>query len=282
MQLVIETGVSWRLVELVSHCSNDVASPALRAIANIVGGDGAWVQMHIYCQLLPVLGNLLRHPKQSIKHDAVRVVASITAGSPQQVDQVVNDASILPAIIELVVAGEPRARKEAAIVVGNVVNGRPDAVHHVAEPACIRGLCDFLALCDETEDSGDIDVVLGTLENILAATSTWSLAPSRTSGHRAQPGQATARNPVAELISEAGGLSLIEALQGAAVESNRQKARQIITSNAQTFDRGRTAPARGADAGAGAGVRRHELQVTTHAPNCRGDRPQATASTTTV
>jgi len=68
IQKVIEAGVCRRLVELLSHQSFSVVTPALRTVGNIVTGDDMQTQIIINSSALPRLGALLVSPKKVSQH----------------------------------------------------------------------------------------------------------------------------------------------------------------------------------------------------------------------
>lgn len=70
MQVVIESGLCRRLVELLQHNSTSVQTPALRSVGNIVTGDDLQTQVVIASGALTALLALLSSPKDSIREEA--------------------------------------------------------------------------------------------------------------------------------------------------------------------------------------------------------------------
>lgn len=64
IQAVIRSGVCRRLVELLFHKSNDVKTPALRTIGNVVTGDDLQTQLILNCRCLAGLKHLLENEKK--------------------------------------------------------------------------------------------------------------------------------------------------------------------------------------------------------------------------
>lgn len=69
----------------VRHTDYKVASPALRAVGNIVTGDDIQTQVVLNCSALPCLLHLLSSPKESIRKEACWTVSNITAGNRAQI-----------------------------------------------------------------------------------------------------------------------------------------------------------------------------------------------------
>jgi importin subunit alpha-1 len=107
IQAVIRAGVVRRLVELLHHHSNMVKTPALRTIGNIVTGDDLQTQvvinrgeehrnflscpLNIDCLLVGGLVGLLAllsNDKKGIVKEACWTISNITAGNPEQIEQV--------------------------------------------------------------------------------------------------------------------------------------------------------------------------------------------------
>merc|ERR1711988_523194 len=63
IQKVVDAGVCARLVELLTHVSFSVVTPALRTVGNIVTGDDGQTQAIIDCGSVQKLGGLLSSPK---------------------------------------------------------------------------------------------------------------------------------------------------------------------------------------------------------------------------
>ncbi|KAG7265353.1 hypothetical protein CRUP_027078, partial [Coryphaenoides rupestris] len=130
IQAVIDSGVCRRLVELLMHGDYKVASPALRAVGNIVV---------LNCSALPCLLHLLSSAKESIRKEACWTISNITAGNRAQI-QTVIDANIFPVLIDILQKAE-----------------------YLVNLGCIKPLCDLLTVMD----SKIVQVALNGLENIL-------------------------------------------------------------------------------------------------------------------
>ncbi|XP_022656376.1 importin subunit alpha-7-like [Varroa jacobsoni] len=195
IQAVIETGVCKRLVELLAHVNQSVASAALRAVGNIVTGDDNQTQVILSHNALVYLAHLLGSPKETIRKEACWTLSNITAGNRDQIQAVIN-ANIIPALIDILRTGELKARKEAAWAVTNATSGgSPEQIRYMVSQNCIPPMCDLLAMSDPKI----VQVALLGLENILKLGENESI----TSG----------TNQYVLAIEECYGLDKIEFLQ---------------------------------------------------------------------
>uniref|UniRef100_A0A452EUD0 Importin subunit alpha n=1 Tax=Capra hircus TaxID=9925 RepID=A0A452EUD0_CAPHI len=215
IQAVIDSGVCRRLVwthECYRHNDNKVASPALRAVGNIVTGDDIQTQVILNCSALPCLLHLLSSSKESIRKEACWTISNITAGNRAQI-QAVIDANIFPVLIEILQKAEFRTRKEAAWAITNATSGgTPEQIRYLVSLGCIKPLCDLLTVMD----SKIVQVALNGLENILRL--------GEQEGKRSGSGV----NPYCGLIEEAYGLDKIEFLQSHENQEIYQKAFDLI------------------------------------------------------
>uniref|UniRef100_A0A8I6APC5 Importin subunit alpha n=1 Tax=Rattus norvegicus TaxID=10116 RepID=A0A8I6APC5_RAT len=212
IQVVIDSGVCRRLVELLMHNDYKVVSPALRAVGNIVTGDDIQTQVILNCSALPCLLHLLGSPKESVRKEACWTISNITAGNRMQI-QAVIDGSIFPVLIEVLQKAEFRTRKEAAWAITNATSGgAPEQIRYLVTLGCIKPLCDLLTVMD----SKIVQVALNGLENILRL------------GERESKQNGVGINPYCALIEEAYGLDKIEFLQSHENQEIYQKAFDLI------------------------------------------------------
>ena len=164
IQAVIESGVTKRLVELLStHESPKVQTPALRTIGNIVTGDDLQTDVVINLEALPVLLALLNSPKKGIRKEACWTISNITAGNRDQI-QAVIEANVIPPLINLLKTAEFDVKKEAAWAISNATSGgTPEQIKLLVQQGCIGPLSDLLGM----QDPKIVNVALEGLENIL-------------------------------------------------------------------------------------------------------------------
>lgn len=209
IQAVLDAGVAPRLVDLLGSSMASVQTPALRTVGNIVTGDDSQTQFIINLNALPGLLWLLDHPKRNIRKEACWTISNITAGTSTQIENVIN-AGVFPKLIELLQHAEFDIRKEAAWAVSNATSGgQSQQILYLVNQGAIPPMCDLLGVAD----TKIVTVALEGIENIL------------------KMGLAAANggpNPMAALVSECNGLSLIEDLQNHENVSLYEKAVKIL------------------------------------------------------
>ena len=201
IQAVIESGVCRRLVELLTHRSSSVQTPALRSIGNLVTGDDLQTQVVISAGALTALLTLLSSPKDAIRKEACWTISNITAGSPQQI-QAVIEANLVPPLINILQnSPDFKTRKEACWAISNATSGglhQPAQIRYLVSQGCIKPLCDLLTMMDNKT----IQVALDAIDNILKI--------GEQDKEAAGPG---AINVYASYVEDAGGMVTIHHLQ---------------------------------------------------------------------
>lgn len=218
IQAVIEAGIPRRLVELLTHGSTSVQTPALRSVGNIVTGDDVQTQIIINCGALPALLSLLGSQKDGIRKEACWTISNVTAGNSTQI-QAVIDANIIPPLVHLLSNGDFKTRKEACWAISNATSGglqKPEQIRYLVQQGCIRPLCDLLAC----PDNKIIQVALDGLENILKVGDMDKEA--------SEDGTNQTVNHFALFIEEAGGMEKIHDCQNNVNEEIYMKAFNII------------------------------------------------------
>eukprot|EP01126_Amoeba_proteus_P066814 TRINITY_DN9741_c0_g1_i2.p1 TRINITY_DN9741_c0_g1~~TRINITY_DN9741_c0_g1_i2.p1 ORF type:complete len:312 (-),score=42.58 TRINITY_DN9741_c0_g1_i2:18-953(-) len=163
IQAIIEAGVVCRVVELLSHSSPLVQTPALRTVGNIATGDDLQTQVVINASVLPCLTMLLNSPQKGIKREACRSISNISAGNKDQI-QAVIDVVAIPRLIELLGNSPFDVKKEAAWALRNVASGGSiEQIEYIVECNLIPPLCELL-VCN---DAGIVLVALEGLEKLL-------------------------------------------------------------------------------------------------------------------
>jgi len=212
IQAVIESGVSRRMVDLLSHPSYSVQTPALRTVGNIVTGDDVQTQCILNVSALPSLHALLNSPKKGIRKEACWTISNITAGNKTQIQEVIQ-ADIVPPLISLLTNADFDIKKEAAWAISNATSGgSPEQIEFLVQSGCIKPLCDLLAC----PDARIITVALEGLENILKV------------GEKEEMIQAHGMNKYANAVEEADGLDKIENLQKHSNNEIYERAMKIL------------------------------------------------------
>eukprot|EP01094_Clydonella_sp_ATCC50884_P018178 TRINITY_DN3314_c0_g1_i1.p1 TRINITY_DN3314_c0_g1~~TRINITY_DN3314_c0_g1_i1.p1 ORF type:complete len:532 (+),score=243.82 TRINITY_DN3314_c0_g1_i1:62-1657(+) len=199
IQAVMEAEVGLRVVELLLHPSVGVQTPALRVVGNIVTGDDLQTQCMINFQVLPRLKTLLlTSTKKGIRKEACWTISNITAGTAEQIEEVIK-ADLIPVLIEQLnsATAEFDIRKEAAWAIANATSsGTPDQIHYLVSEGCLPALCSLL----DAPDSRIIAVALEGLGNLL------EFGAKR----RAHPSEV---NEYVLILERCGGIDAIEQLE---------------------------------------------------------------------
>lgn len=75
-------------------------TPTLRSIGNIVTGTDEQTQAVLDAGALPMLGDLLRHPKNNIQKETAWTLSNITAGKDTQIQEVIN-AGLVTCLVDV-------------------------------------------------------------------------------------------------------------------------------------------------------------------------------------
>ena len=218
IQAVIEAGIPRRLVELLTHASTSVQTPALRSVGNIVTGDDVQTQIIINNGALAALLSLLGSTKDGIRKEACWTISNVTAGNSTQI-QAVIDAGIIPPLIHLLSNGDFKTRKEACWAISNATSGglqKPEQIRYLVQQGCIKPLCELLSC----PDNKIIQVALDGLENILKVGEMDKEASENAADQSI--------NRYALFIEEAGGMEKIHDCQNNVNEEIYMKAYNII------------------------------------------------------
>ncbi|CAG7851594.1 Importin subunit alpha-2 AltName: Full=Importin-1; AltName: Full=Karyopherin subunit alpha-2 [Serendipita indica DSM 11827] len=198
IQAVVEAGVCRRLVDLLTHPSPQVQTPALRCIGNIVTGDDLQTQVVIASGALPALLPIFRTSREGLRKEACWTVSNILAGTTKQI-QAIIDAGIWPELVNCLSSTEPRTRREACWAVSNATSGAsPDQIAYFVDQNTLGPLCAMLSMMDNRI----IKVTLEALDNILKNGELLKIALGQ-----------GASNPYAAIVEEVGGMVAIHNLQ---------------------------------------------------------------------
>eukprot|EP00124_Ichthyophonus_hoferi_P003752 Ihof_evm3s348 gene=Ihof_evmTU3s348 len=190
---VIEAGVVSRMVELLSHPSEEVKTPALRALGNIVTGNEMETQVVLNANILLQMQALLQSPKANLRKEACWVLSNIGAGTKLQI-QSIADANLVPLVIKCAAVDEMRVRKEAIWTLVNMLQGGTEPiVAFLVQQGVITSL---VSMMRPDLDPGMLKLVLDGIDKILKVGSKRGL-----------------ENEYAVFLEEAGGVDAIEALQ---------------------------------------------------------------------
>lgn len=217
---VINSGVGTRLVQLLSHSSYCVQTPALRVVGNVVSGTEVQTQTMILCGCLPVLKTLLTSAKKVVRKEACWSISNITAGTRDQIQEVINHG-IIPQMIELLNCADQDVKREADWALANAASGgNPDQIKYLVQCNIIPSLCEVL----NWNDPKLVGVVLEAIEAILKV------------GKQMKQEQGLEANPYAHLIEEADAFTKLEELQYLPEDSKAYQTAMAIMTQYLTYD----------------------------------------------
>jgi len=197
VQAVLDIGVLNRVVQLLSAPTAAMQTPAIRIIGNIATGSDRQTQMIINSGALQAMHFLLQHTKRAIRKETCWTLSNICAGHRDQVQATIN-ANLFPVVLQCVGAPELEVKKEALWVIANTASGgSKEQIRYLVSINTISVLCDVLTAFDPKV----LTVALEALTNILEC------------GEEDKASNGTGRNLFADMVSECGGVSLIENLQ---------------------------------------------------------------------
>ncbi|GAB68930.1 karyopherin alpha [Plasmodium cynomolgi strain B] len=209
---VLDAGVAERVVELLSHCSFLVQTPALRTVGNIVTGDDLQTDVVVKLGAVQKLSCLLNSSKKSIKKEACWALSNITAGNISQI-QAVIDNNVIPQLINILMKEDFEVRKEAAWAISNASSGGSESqIEYLVECGAIHSLSNLL----DVEDANIISVTLEGLENILEMGENKKLRDNLPA------------NPYVHFFEECDSVHKIDALQDRKVDNICNKAWKIL------------------------------------------------------
>jgi hypothetical protein len=142
----------------------------------------------------------LSSPKDGIRKEACWTISNVTAGSPLQIQSII-DANIIPPLINILQNADFKTKKEACWALSNATSGglqEPNQIRYLVSQGCIKPMCDLL----QSMDNKIIQVSLDGLENILKV--------GEIDKEAAGPGGI---NQYAQFVEEAGGMVAIHNLQ---------------------------------------------------------------------
>lgn len=180
---------------LLGHPELKVVTPCLRAAGNIVTGHDVQTQAIIDAGVLPMLMQLLSHPKSNLKkvsiperilffifydlfimlllknilvfQEAAWAVSNITAGTQQQI-QCVIDAGLLKPLVSILQCDDFKSQKEAVWAITNLTSGgSEEQIITLLQAGIMKPICDLLIV----KDTKVVLIILDAVRNMLQVSS---------------------------------------------------------------------------------------------------------------
>ncbi|KAL9644072.1 hypothetical protein ABK040_005539 [Willaertia magna] len=166
IQVVIETNIVRRLIELLMHHNASIVSPTLRTCGNIATGNDCQTQILLNANFLLCLNSLLSHSKASIRKEACWTISNIAAGSNTQIQSII-EANLIPRIIDIL--SNPNedfaVKKEALWAISNLFSGGNEQQKvYTLQQGCLPPIVNLL---DNCKDNVVVNVILETIKNVL-------------------------------------------------------------------------------------------------------------------
>ncbi len=163
IQMIVEAGLTLRLVELINHPDNCVVQPSLRAIGNILTGSDEQTQLLLNQGVLTPLSELIRNQKKAIRKESLWALSNITAGTLEQINMLFS-TNIIPFVIETLKNETYDLKKEAIWCLANAASGGHFAhLAYLVDAGCLPALCDLLIINDATM----VIIILETINKFL-------------------------------------------------------------------------------------------------------------------
>lgn len=164
IQVVLDTGICERLVELMSHESPQVITPALRTAANLVTGDDMQTDFFLRSQPWDTMKILLGNTKTKIRQECCWMISNICAGTTSQINQVF-ESGLFSTMLKRVRDAEYSVRKEVAFALANASEKEEVILDSLMQQEILESI---KALMESTDDK--ILVLCVTfLENVAKA-----------------------------------------------------------------------------------------------------------------
>ncbi len=160
IQAVVETDLVPRLVELMMSNNQEIVTPALRAVGNIVTGTEEQTQSALDMGCLTAVHDIMKNSSDSnVLKECCWTISNITAGTDSQIQQVL-ESGVVPLLLHLMEEGEFNVRKEAAWSVTNAISrGSDEQVEYLMNAGFLKALVGLLL-------SHDCETVIMCLEGL--------------------------------------------------------------------------------------------------------------------
>jgi hypothetical protein len=219
IDLVAHSGAVPLLMQRLQSSGEEVATPALRTLCNILTGHDNATQTALDHGLLNVLPSVMQATKSRIRKEACWALSNVAAGTPAQVDALMSAPKLVEMLIDRMVNDEFDVKKEAAWTVANVLHAyKADA--STANAAHVQAFVNAGAMAPLVSMLDVSDTQLQIL--LLDAIHTMLNANEKMGTYKG------CSNPYLIPFDEAGGIDKLEALQEHNNKGVYEKAVEIL------------------------------------------------------
>ncbi|CAB9520057.1 Importin subunit alpha [Seminavis robusta] len=207
IDMVMETGVTEVLVQLLEKNHLALTTPVVRTLGNFVTGDDLQTQTVVEAGVIEPIVGLLNHPSKGIRKECCWLLSNIAAGTEDQIDMLVEVDRIFETMAHIAQNDRHEVRKEALWVIANVfTTGTEEQLRHVANHEGLKALADALS---SMKDSKSLIVVMEALDKVFEVSARRDLNFTRE-------------------FDEWGGIDALEELQSHSSEEVYEKAVELI------------------------------------------------------
>jgi hypothetical protein len=191
--MTVKTGLIPLVCRTLTNGDIALLNPSVRIIGNILASSSHYaIEAVIHSGVVPVLTQLLHHPKQTIVKEVVWSLSNLCADNDKHAQLVINSGAI-PTIMHLLQNSTFEIRKEAAFVIGNLIALKnPETLSYLFEYGVVKSL--FVDLL-RVPDAKIVLLVLQAMDNFYSSVS------------------ANIKKSSLKMFELEGGLQLLENLQ---------------------------------------------------------------------
>ncbi|KAJ3434590.1 importin alpha [Anaeramoeba flamelloides] len=221
IQSVIETGCTFRLIELLQSTSIEILAPTLEIFGNLVSGDHSTTEKIISVGILEALKKLIHHSHAEIKKNVCWILSNITAGTPPQIEKVIQNGYIPPVIQLLAQDQRMDIRNEACWIISNAIYcGTAEQISKMVSLGALKEILNFLK---KTTLPRMKIISLTSISKIL-----------KIGENEAQ--NSKSYNHYIQLVEQKGGVKTIEKLSNHENNEIRQLSDKILDNYLKNFD----------------------------------------------
>lgn len=145
IELVMQTGVTQKLVSFLSDKSSTLLTPTIRCLGNFVTGSDIQTDAVIDAGILDHICELLENPRKTIRKETCWLASNIAAGTHEQITSLMRRNDIMRKLIETGSNASWETKKEALWAVSNIcTTGNDEHVRCLVEIEGMKPLTEVL------------------------------------------------------------------------------------------------------------------------------------------